>query len=139
MHFRKHCLVIAVGWLGGSLGVSCSEERSYPGPQAGAAGEGAGEGGEGGANSAVPAGGAESGGAGPSGAGQGGEPQSGGSGTGIEEPPLCEPTAAPARLLAPLSSSLVSNRRPTLSWELGDDCGPLTVEVCADRDRKSVV
>lgn len=52
---------------------------------------------------------------------------------------LCEPTAKATRLIAPLSTALVTSRRPTVEFELGDDCGPAILELCADRACSEVI
>jgi hypothetical protein len=78
---------------------------------------------------------------------QGGQPAAGdrnlpalaGAGGAPDVPPLCDSAALAARLLRPPTSSIVTSRRPTVTWELGDDCGPLTVEFCADRACHDVV
>lgn len=66
-------------------------------------------------------------------------PAAAGAGGAAELPPLCESSALAARLVGPPTSSIVTSRRPTVTWELGDDCGPLTVEFCADRACNEVV
>lgn len=51
----------------------------------------------------------------------------------------CAASAKPPRLIAPLSTSLVTSRRPTVELDRGDDCGPLVVEFCSDRDCTEII
>jgi hypothetical protein len=121
------------------VALACGSSREFDQPS-GVGGEGpaAGSNGEGDAGSS--SGGSTQGPGGGSAGGPANEPEAGtGGGGGGDEPSLCEPTAVAARLVAPLTSSVTTSRRPTVTWEVGDDCGPQTVEFCEDRECANVV
>jgi hypothetical protein len=129
-------------WMGCVLGVglmfSCSStDREFgsgqPGDSGAAGDDTSGAGGDPSPQGGVPGTGGSLSHGGQPAAGDPNLPDTGGAGAGSDAPPLCESTAAAARLVGPPTSSIVTSRRPTLTWELGDDCGPLTVELCADR------
>ena len=62
-------------------------------------------------------------------------------GTGGAHPPRVSPPPpqGSARLLAPLSGSLLSTNRPTFHWQPGAGADGATVELCADRACTTIV
>jgi hypothetical protein len=123
---RRTEMVWGLALMGGFLVVGCGDRQSMtgsidPGSPAGAGG------------AALPGGGAGTGAAGNGGApGTGGAPGIGGR---VSPPP---PETA-ARLIAPLSGSLLSTNQPTFHFQPAAGGGALTIDVCADRACTQIV
>jgi hypothetical protein len=131
---------LGLALMGGFLTAGCGNGGEAGDPKTGSGGTAAIETGIGGTTGAAGAG--LPGSCGP--AGSGGAPATGGvagssggpgTGAGGSQPPL----EGAARLIAPLSGSLLSTNQPTFYWQPGTGGGAVTVELCADRPCTDIV
>jgi hypothetical protein len=141
---RSTEVALGLALMGGFLTAGCGSGGSASDPTTGAGGTASIETGIGGTTGAAGAGlpgscGPGGGAGGPATGGVSGS--SGGPGAGGGESP--PPPDAAARLVAPLSGSLLSTNQPTFYWQrgtgTGTGTGALTVELCSDRPCTHIV